>query len=289
VKARVFIVGLLLFFGGLGFVSAQKRHDLVRLSTTEGEITILLLRETPLHRENFLKLAREGLFDSTFFHRIINAFVVQGGDPNTKNRDSVAADRIGSGGPDYTVQAEFRADYIHRLGAVGAARNGDDVNPQRRSASSQFYLVEGRVYRSGELDTLARQRFAREYYATPEGKRYTAINLDSLYAADPAQVRQRYTEQHAAVMAALAQAGDRARFTPEQWRAYTSVGGTPLLDGQYTVFGYVVEGIEVMRALSDVPTNSADRPLRPRYLLKATPFTLGDKELARRYGEVAMR
>ncbi len=268
---------------------AQRRYDLVRLETSEGAITMLLLTDAPEHRANFVKLASSGFFDSTFFHRIIDGFVVQGGDPNTKNPDSLRAGRIGSGDPGYTLPAEFRTGYIHRLGAVGAARTGDDVNPQRRSSGSQFYFVEGRVYSSGALDTLERQRFAREWFATPAGRRYTALNLDSLYAADPGAVRRLYARYHTAVDSAFAAAGPSARFTPEQRRAYTTVGGTPQLDGQYTVFGYVVEGLEVMRTLSAVATDATDRPRQPRYILRATPLQLTRRELEQRYGEVPMR
>lgn len=268
--------------------AAQRQHDLVRLETSEGPIVILLLTDTELHRANFVRLATTGFFDSTCFHRIIDGFVVQGGDPSTKHPDSLRLGRIGSGGPGYTVPAELRPGYIHRLGAVGAARLGDDVNPTRASSGSQFYLVEGRVYSPGALDTLERQRFARAWFGGPQGRRYTGLNFDSLYAADPAMVRRLYAQHHRAVDSAFAAAPD-ARFTPVQRAAYTTVGGTPQLDGQYTVFGYVVEGLEVMRALSAVPTDAADRPRQPRSIRRATAFRLSRRALEQRYGPLPLR
>ncbi len=268
--------------------SAQRQYDLVRLETSKGPIVIVLLSHTELHRANLLRLVGTGYFDSTQFHRIIDGFVVQGGDPNTKHPDSLRLGRIGNGGPGYTVPAELHAGYIHRLGAIGAARLGDDVNPARASSGSQFYFVEGRVYTPEGLDSLERQRFARSWFGTGEGKAYTTQNLDSLYTADPAQVRARYAAEHARVDSAF-RATPSARFTPVQRAAYTSVGGTPQLDGQYTVFGYVVEGLEVMRALSAVPTDATDRPRQPQLIRRATAFSLGRRALEAQYGELPMR
>jgi cyclophilin family peptidyl-prolyl cis-trans isomerase len=269
-------------------LAAQRQHDLVRLETTEGPIVILLLTHTELHRANFVRLASSGFFDSTFFHRIIDGFVVQGGDPSTKHPDSLRLGRIGSGGPGYTVPAELHPGYIHRLGAVGAARLGDDVNPTRASSGSQFYLVEGRAYTPGALDTLERQRFSRAWFAGPQGRRYTGLNFDSLYTADPTAVRTRYAQLHRMVDSAFA-AAPEARFTPAQRAAYTTVGGTPQLDGQYTVFGYVVEGLEVMRALSATPTDAADRPRQPHTIRRASAFRLSRRALEQRYGQLPMR
>ncbi|MCC6839010.1 MAG: peptidylprolyl isomerase [Flavobacteriales bacterium] len=193
------------------------RH-LVEINTTAGRMVVELFNETPLHRDNFLKLAKEHYYDSTLFHRVISGFMIQGGDPDSRN----AEDRtmpLGNGGPDYTVPAEFRAGLFHRKGALAAARESDDVNPEKRSSGSQFYLVQGRVWPPSDLARMeARQNAAR------------ADSLD-------------------------------VHYTPEQIEVYHTLGGTPHLDGNYTVFGQLVEGMEVLDRIAGQACDDQDRPL----------------------------
>ena len=132
-----------------------ERQQLVNISTEFGDIVAMLYNETPEHRDNFLKLAEEGFFDGTLFHRVINGFMIQGGDPNS--RDAGPGQAVGSGGPGYTLPAEFVAEKFHKKGALAAARQGDQANPERRSSGSQFYIVQGRTYRNEELDALEQQ------------------------------------------------------------------------------------------------------------------------------------
>jgi cyclophilin family peptidyl-prolyl cis-trans isomerase len=161
--------------------SGVQSEPVVKISTEFGDILIKLYNETPAHRDNFLKLASEGFYDGSLFHRVINQFMIQGGDPTSK--DAVAGEAVGSGGPGYTLPAEIKPDLIHKKGAVAAARQGDQVNPERRSSGSQFYIVHGRVFNSQELQVLEQRMGApltedqRRIYSTTGG----APHLDNAY------------------------------------------------------------------------------------------------------------
>ena len=181
----------------------------VALSTPYGEIIIELFNETPLHRDNFLRVAEEGVYDGTLFHRVINAFMIQGGDPDSKNAQP--GKQLGMGGPGYTIPAEFVEGKHHQKGAVAAARQGDQANPQKESSGSQFYIVQGRIFSHDELD-LIEQRSGRT-------------------------------------------------LTAEQKRIYTTIGGTPHLDGEYTVFGRVIEGLDVVDKIAETETDRSNRPI----------------------------
>jgi peptidyl-prolyl cis-trans isomerase B (cyclophilin B) len=186
----------------------QNKETMVIISTAYGDMKIKLYNETPQHRDNFIKLAKEGFYDGLLFHRVIKNFMIQGGDPNSKN--AAPGQQLGSGGPGYTVPAEILPHLFHKKGVLSAARTGDQVNPQRRSSGSQFYLVQGKVYTEEELAGLEARGFV---------------------------------------------------FSDAQKQAYTTIGGTPFLDAQYTVFGEVVEGLEVVDKIADVATAPGDRPL----------------------------
>lgn len=153
----------------------------VMISTEFGDIVIKLYNETPVHRDNFLKLAREGFYDGTLFHRVINQFMIQGGDPTSKQ--AVAGQPLGSGGPDYTLPAEILPGLIHKKGALAAARQGDQINPERRSSGSQFYIVHGRVFSFEDLDIMEQRSGTafsdkqRNVYTTTGG----APHLDGAY------------------------------------------------------------------------------------------------------------
>jgi cyclophilin family peptidyl-prolyl cis-trans isomerase len=181
---------------------------LVEVQTPFGQMVIQLYDETPLHRDNFLKLAEEGFYDSLLFHRVIKGFMIQGGDPNS--RGAGPDTRLGAGGPGYMVDAEIHPDLVHTKGALCAARMSDGVNPQRKSSGSQFYIVQGNKATDAILDGIESKK----------GFRYTA----------------------------------------EQRKTYKYVGGTPHLDGDYTVFGRVVEGMDVIDHIAAVRTAPGDRP-----------------------------
>lgn len=182
---------------------------MVLIETSFGQMTAVLYDDTPLHQDNFTSLADSGFFDGLLFHRVIDGFMIQGGDPGSRNAPSGIP--LGAGGPGYQVDAEFNAAHVHVKGALAAARTGDQVNPQKKSSGSQFYIVQGRVQSEAELNTL--------------------------------------------------QARKNIVYTPEQKSLYLQQGGTPSLDMEYTVFGQVISGLDVIDKIAQVPTDSRNRPL----------------------------
>lgn len=234
----------------------------IRIKTSVGDIVVRLYDETPLHRDNFIKLAKSGFYDGTLFHRVIKGFMVQGGDPESK--DAQPTTRLGTGGPGYTIPAEiYTSRLYHKKGALCAARTADEVNPKRESSGSQFYIVCGKTYSPEELTQLERQ-MAMQHEQTVFNR------LVGQHRDDIMTLRKR--RDHAALQdlqerlisetKEICKAEGSMRFTDEQRQTYTTIGGTPFLDGQYTVFGEVVEGIEVADKIQDMPTGAADRPLK---------------------------
>lgn len=232
----------------------------VLIKTTLGDITVRLYDETPLHRDNFLKLAREGYYDGTLFHRVIKNFMVQGGDPDSRGASPTA--HLGAGGPDYTIPAEFNKSLIHKKGALAAARQGDEVNPEKRSSGSQFYIVTGEIYSAGKLTQLERQMAQQQLQN---------IFNDLVVENRNRIIQLRKNRDNAGLMAlqeelqnktyALAKEQGEPKYTPEQREVYTSIGGTPFLDQNYTVFGEVEEGLDVVDKIQLVQTQPGDRPV----------------------------
>jgi cyclophilin family peptidyl-prolyl cis-trans isomerase len=183
---------------------------LIEIETDFGTMLAELSNATPQHRDNFIKLAEEGFFDGTIFHRVIAEFMIQGGDPNSK--DAAAGTPLGSGGPGYTIPAEMRDSLVHVKGALSAARMGDAANPLKASSGSQFYIVQGKV-------------------------------LD-------------------ANMLTRVEAGKGIHYTPDQKKAYMEIGGTPFLDREYTVFGHIIKGLDIIDKLAEVQKDPRDRPLK---------------------------
>ena len=231
----------------------------VKISTTLGDITVRLYDETPLHRDNFLKLASEGFFNGTLFHRVIKEFMIQGGDPESKG--APAEKNLGSGGPGYNVPAEIHPALFHKRGALSAARLGDEVNPMKESSGSQFYIVWGKVYKAAELKQLEHQMKMQQ-----EQNIFNALVMERRDEIMDLR-RNRNREALMELQDKLAKmAMDKSKelgaptFTPEQVEAYTTQGGTPFLDGAYTVFGEVVEGLDIVEAIQNVETSAGDRP-----------------------------
>lgn len=232
----------------------------VLIKTPLGDITVRLYDETPLHRDNFLKLAREGYYDGTLFHRVIKNFMVQGGDPDSRGASPTA--HLGAGGPDYTIPAEFNKSLIHKKGALAAARQGDEVNPEKRSSGSQFYIVTGEIYSAGKLTQLERQMAQQQLQNI-----FNGLVVDNRSRI----IELRKNRDNAGLMAlqedlqkktyALAKEQGEPKYTPEQREVYTSIGGTPFLDQNYTVFGEVEEGLDVVEKIQLVRTQPGDRPV----------------------------
>ncbi|MBR5717148.1 MAG: peptidylprolyl isomerase [Bacteroidales bacterium] len=232
----------------------------VLIKTSLGVITVRLYDETPLHRDNFLKLAKEGYYDGTLFHRVIKNFMVQGGDPDSRGASPTA--HLGAGGPDYTIPAEFNKDLIHKKGALAAARQGDEVNPEKRSSGSQFYIVTGEVYSAGKLTQLERQMAQQQLQNIFNG--LVVENRNRI-------IELRKNRDNAGLMAlqeelqqktyAMAKEQGEPKYSPAQREVYTTVGGTPFLDQNYTVFGEVEEGLDVVDKIQLVKTQPGDRPV----------------------------
>ncbi len=233
---------------------------LVMIETDLGNIKVKLYDDTPLHRDNFIKLVKEGFYDNTLFHRVIKDFMIQGGDPDSKG--APAGKSLGTGGPGYTVPAEIvYPKHFHKRGALAAARQADQVNPERASSGSQFYIVWGQTYSDGKLNQLEQQLTAQKERAIFDrlaSERKKEI-MDLRRAKDQEGLYELQEELIAQTKAEMQETGP-AILTPEQREAYKTLGGTPHLDDQYTVFGEVVEGLDVVEKIQNTPTASGDRP-----------------------------
>lgn len=232
----------------------------LKIKTSEGDIIIRLYDETSKHRDNFLKLAKEGYYNGTLFHRVIKDFMIQGGDPNSKNAPKGKV--LGTGGPDYTIPAEFiYPQLFHKRGALSAARTGDEVNPERASSGSLFYIVWGKIYKSAELKQLERQmgiqqeqdvfnQLAKQHHDEIINLRRNRdhVGLQTLQNKLIEETKEKCKSQ------------GKPTFTPEQNEAYTTLGGTPFLDNQYTVFGEVEEGLDIVERIQNCQTDRNDRP-----------------------------
>lgn len=230
----------------------------VKIQTSLGDIVVRLYDETPVHRDNFVKLAKDGYYDGTLFHRVIKDFMIQGGDPNSKG--APAGKRLGTGGPDYTLEAEIKDGLFHKRGALAAARQGDEVNPERRSSGSQFYIVWGQVYKEGQLRQFSKQLKMQRMQEIFNG--LAAEHRDEIMQMRRERNRVALQElQDKLAAEAETRAAEYAGLTDEQLRIYSTVGGTPHLDGQYTVFGEVEEGLEVVEMIQNSATAGDDRPM----------------------------
>lgn len=229
----------------------------VKIQTMLGDIVVRLYDETPIHRDNFVKLVKEGYYDGTLFHRVIKDFMIQGGDPESK--DAPAGKMLGVGGPDYTLQAEIKDELLHKRGALAAARQGDQVNPERRSSGSQFYIVWGQVYSEGQLNQLSKQL---KMQRTQEAfNRLATSHRDEIMQMRRDRNRAGLQDlQDRLVKEAEAQVGEGG-LTEAQRKVYSTIGGTPHLDGQYTVFGEVEEGLDVVEMIQGTATRRGDRPI----------------------------
>ena len=231
----------------------------VKITTTLGNITVRLYDETPLHRDNFLKLAKEGYYNGTLFHRVIKDFMIQGGDPDSKG--APAGKVLGMGGPDYTIEAEIKPGLIHKRGALAAARQGDEVNPERRSSGSQFYIVWGQQYKEGQMGQLAKQmkmQALNTVFNRLATERKAQI-MELRRNRDRAGLQELQDELEALAHAEVE--SQQLGLSELQRQTYTTLGGTPHLDGQYTVFGEVVEGLDVVERIQHAATGRNDRPV----------------------------
>lgn len=242
--------------------SAQEQETKVLVKTTAGDFTIKLYNETPAHRDNFIKLVEEKFYDNILFHRVIRDFMVQAGDPESKEAPKFS--QLGTGGPGYNIPAEFvYPRYFHKRGALSAARQADQVNPERESSGSQFYVVTGKRYTMNELRDMEEKMNENE--AQSQFDRLCAQNRDTIFALQRSEdmdgLMKLQNELIAKTEEIMKEKGD-FQFTPEQLSAYTSEGGTPFLDNQYTVFGEVIDGMKVIDKIEKVSTDVNNRPVK---------------------------
>lgn len=234
---------------------ATHRNDskMVLIHTSMGDIKVKLYDDTPIHRDNFLKLTKTGFYDNQLFHRVINHFMIQAGDPNSKT--ALSGQLLGNGDPGYTLPAEFLPNHFHRRGALAAAREGDQINPEKKSSGSQFYLVVGKKFSLDELSSLENKMNERNYQAFLS-KEFSTVRDSLLKAGSDAPY-----DSIIHLSVAFASRNFRPyHFSEEQKRVYTTEGGVPHLDGSYTVFGEVVDGMDVIDKIASVQTDSNDRP-----------------------------
>ena len=258
---KTFLILAVIFISSCSFSQNKPAPEgpMVLIQTKYGDMKVVLYNETPLHRDNFMKLTKEGVFDSLIFHRVIKGFMVQGGDPNSKRatKDQV----LGDGDLNYTVPAEIIPGIIHKKGVIAAARNGDEVNPERRSSATQFYLAQGKVYKLDDIPTLEQNLNSRA--AESLFQKMKSEKIDTLMLFQMARNMEGYNK----LLDKLKQNAIREteknplKLTKQQIETYTTLGGIPHLDGAYTVFGEVLDGMAVIDSIAAQPTGANDRPL----------------------------
>ncbi len=248
---------------------SSENQTIVKFETNVGDFTVALYNETPKHKENFIKLVKEGMYDSTLFHRVIKQFMVQAGDPKSKNASDTTT--LGAGDVGYTIPAEFNNELFHKKGALAAARQGDEVNPEKASSGCQFYIVTGRKFTEPKLldmenqineqreenifNSLAQKHMKEIYKMRKAGDNEGLLELQDTLESQAS---------------AMAMEEEPFKFTKKQIDAYTTIGGTPHLDGAYTVFGEVIEGMDTIEKIENSKTGRADRPTNDIRILKAT-------------------
>lgn len=256
---------IITIFATMGFqqIDTKNSEKVVAIHTDYGTMKVKLYNATPLHRDNFIKLVSQHYYDSLLFHRIIKNFMIQGGRPRFSTGKTQS--NFGNGEPDYTIPTEFVDSLFHRKGVLASAREGDDVNPEMASSGSQFYIVQGRVFTFEELMILEAKRLKK--YRSVEFERFMEDPKNHIpKAAYTAAMRAKNQEAITAIMAEINPKINarmiKYRYTDEQIQAYTTIGGTPHLDDAYTVFGEIIEGLDVLDTIASVPTGEFDRPVK---------------------------
>ena len=234
----------------------------VMIKTNVGDIKVKLYNETPLHRDNFIKLVNSGFYEGILFHRVINEFMIQAGDPLTRSDSETISDSL----KNYTIPAEFNSSLFHKKGALAAARQGNEINPYMRSSGTQFYIVQGKKYNDNEL-TNAEVRINSQI---KQGKFNILVRetMDSLRSVSSTATDAEVQELASRKMFNYLTSTPDFKYTPEQRIVYNSIGGTPRLDGTYTVFGEVVEGLDVVDRIAAEKTDQSDKPLTNITIIK---------------------
>ena len=246
------------------YMNAEEKNTEVIIATSFGDIKVRLYNDTPLHRDNFLKLVNEGVYDGLLFHRVIKDFMIQGGDPNTKYTSERLERNEEDDSLNYTIPAEFvYPKYYHKKGVLAAARTGDNVNPERASSSSQFYIVTGNIFPEQNLKMIEKQKFEKlKQRIFSELQDTHRDSIKELYRNGEKEKMAELRDSLIVETEVLAESRkDEVLFTENQKNDYMTTGGTPHLDGEYTVFGEVVEGMDVVDKIQNVNTSQNDKPL----------------------------
>lgn len=258
-KIFVLFVSISILFASCEFSSNKKDKDqLYVIETAYGDMKFKLYDATPLHKANFEKLIEQGYFNDLLFHRVINGFMIQGGDPDSKNAE--AGVMLGEGGPGYTIPAEFVDSIFHKKGVIAAAREGDKTNPKMRSAGSQFYIVQGKVMTDEDIEKVESRinasrltKLVDKYIEEAKNEAYNTggtIDYQVILPEARKKAEDEFNKEGKYVIPA------------DKRKVYQTIGGTPHLDNAYTVFGEVVEGIDVIDKIAAVQTDKHDRPIK---------------------------
>jgi cyclophilin family peptidyl-prolyl cis-trans isomerase len=263
-KFKLAFVGLL-----IAILALEAQEKTVVITTNVGTMEVKLYPDVPNHTRTFIERATKGEYNGALFTRVIKDFMIQGGSPDSKNAPAGA--RVGFGDRNAEILPEFRDQYFHKKGVLAAPRQGDEINPQKKSDMSQFYIVQGKVYRPGELDTMQiiknapiRKKAMNDNYLPIREE------LDSLRASNPVEYNKRAVEINAKVDSVINATPGHLIFTPEQREAYITVGGTPHLDSQYTIYGELSSGFDVLDQIASQPRDTYDRPKKDIRIISIT-------------------
>lgn len=273
IRQLVILLGVGIFFA----CSTEKDH-LIKIETRHGDMYALLYDETPAHKENFISLAEEGRFDSTEFQRVIQNFMIQGGDVFTK--EGIPPEEWS------TLPAEIKSQFFHKKGSIAAARQGDGINPQKRSSGSQFYIVQGLVYDELELTTdMSKLQKSFMQYLQLDTNKSLHEQYTSLYEKGEFKTLNELMLSYKEEMESFFNISVSKKINPVRLEAYTTIGGTPHLDDEYTVFGEVIKGLEVMDKIASEETSNQDRPLNP-VIMKVSVERKFKKDITKNFGYI---
>jgi len=258
-KGTILLTAMLFVACGNAQDKGEKRK-MVIIKTEYGDMKVALYNETPKHRDNFLKLTKQGYYNGLLFHRVISEFMIQGGDPDSRN--AKPGQQLGEGGPSYTIDNEINTELLHKKGALAAARESDQINPEKKSSGSQFYIVQGVVFPANNLSQLEAK--GNEKLTKSFMRQLTMANEDSLKFYQQSGNQAAFSKLIERLQNEAKAKAEKTPFklTEAQKQVYTTIGGTPHLDGNYTVFGEVIEGLSVIDSIAAQPTDPASRPLK---------------------------
>ncbi|MEO8470874.1 MAG: peptidylprolyl isomerase [Chryseolinea sp.] len=258
-RISIFILSLCVFIASS--CAQDKKETVVTIKTNYGDMIAILYDDAPKHKANFIKLANSHFYDSTLFHRVIQGFMIQGGDPESKKAKS--GQGLGGGSPGYTIDAEIIPKYFHEKGTLSAARLGDMENPKKASSGSQFYVVQGRIIPEEEMsiDQTKYDRALKTFFENPKNKgAYDSIGA-AYQSGDDVLFRKVFIGLRPRVEKETGM--DVSQKLPEdKVKAYSTVGGAPMLDGNYTIFGKVIAGLDVIDKIATVEKDQRDRPVQ---------------------------